>query len=523
MTRLRLINMKLLCDIKKIVEEKLSSAKSIRRRDWALAQSIIAILLIFFVFIYVNNADVTMVSLRILTAMGLIILVYSIVSLYIVNGTMFDYQIIFIILIYLFCNGQSFLLLFNVQDPNNSVFNVSNLQSIFVAQTYFTYCLIAYVAGSVFLISHFGKDKTSKITYLKKNYQEALTVISVAMIVFSVVPYIKDIVGALWISTTAGYENLYSLDVPSGYYPLINIISYLKTLFIPGCFLFMYSQLGKKVNIKIPALILASLILVNFMIGFRGNAIMIAVAGVMFFHLFIQNLTKKQLTRLIIVMLLFVLLIPTVDAFRLLPNKSFILFIDCFVGAASSNPIVSTIAELGYSMHSWILTYGIVPGKYSFGFGISYFSSFMMILPSFLYGGYSFANNAALDSWLQRVTGMEYGPGFNIFAETYYNFGWIGGIFCAFLLGLIFAKIFNFNFKDKLLDKLFRPFLLIFFYSIILLPRFPFILVVRNLVYLVVVPFALTLFISSSKFTKIREYLLRITHLNNKNKENNIC
>ncbi len=157
----------------------------------------------------------------------------------------------------------------------------------------------------------------------------------------------------------------------------------------------------------------------------------------------------------------------------------------------NNNPIIETISELGGSMNAWCLTYKVVPQMQDFKHGESYLASIMMILPDVIYGENSFTEKASLDTWLQNILNMSYGPGFNIFAETYYNFGWYGGVAFSIILGLFFGKIFNLQNKDIQKNELLKLLSLIFLFNSLEIARYPFHSTIRNIVYIYIFPYIL--------------------------------
>ena len=170
------------------------------------------------------------------------------------------------------------------------------------------------------------------------------------------------------------------------------------------------------------------------------------------------------------------------------------------------NPIIQTINELGGTMNAWCLTDKAIPSLQNYGYGSSYISSVGMLIPSFMLGGLSFANYAALDIWLQNIWNMSYGPGFNIFAETYYNFGWYIGILFSFILGYVFGKIFNIKSKNKEKNGLLSILSVIFLYNVLLIPRLPFHNTLRNFIYMYVLIFIVINFIyQKEKVNNIEE------------------
>ncbi|HHY99522.1 MAG TPA: O-antigen polysaccharide polymerase Wzy, partial [Tissierellia bacterium] len=164
-----------------------------------------------------------------------------------------------------------------------------------------------------------------------------------------------------------------------------------------------------------------------------------------------------------------------------------------------NNLVISSLLELGGTVYAFILTRRAVPSMEGFHYGLSYLASILMVIPSQLMGGFSFAKYAALDIWLQNIHHMGYGPGFSLTAETYYNFGWVGGILFSFVIGYFFTKMFNLRSKNKNKNEVLRLLSLIFLYNSIIVARFPFHNTVRNILYIYLIPYFLIMLLYNRK------------------------
>jgi oligosaccharide repeat unit polymerase len=238
--------------------------------------------------------------------------------------------------------------------------------------------------------------------------------------------------------------------------------------------------------------VLFLIVVANLIIGSRGEAISLFVIITIFYNDYKKRFEGVKVLRLVGLGLVVMILIPTIATFRSEENKTVGKFFSTMienVSVGENNFIVKTISELGCTMYAFVLTEEVVPSVVQYKNGESYLASLLMIIPSQLMGGYSFAPKAALDIWLQDVHQLPYGPGFSLLAETYYNFGYIGGVLFAAMLGYIFSKILSFSSTKKNTNELFRLLSLIFLYNSMLAARFPFHSTPRNLVYMYIIPY----------------------------------
>ena len=448
------------------------------------------------------------VAIRLFAATSTITLVYAGYRLYRIRRNILDYSIIFLILIFLFGNGQAFLYMLGVDTSFLNIFHVSSMKSVLSAEIFFSYSLVLYSLGSIIGAKKCDPDQPAQ--KVGQKYNRALLIVSAIILSVSVIPYFQNLFNLLYISINFGYEEIYNGALASAG-PFHNIVSFLIKFFIPGLIIFMYAKRDNKKILYSGLALLCLLAIANMIIGVRGDALMIVIAIVFFYHNFVKRFTKKDYVKALLLTAFIVILVPTVYAFRTTSEKNIGGFLSSFQSAViSKNPIVSTISELGYSMHSFILTSEAVPDKQPFGLGISYLSSIMMVIPSFMLGGFSFSVFAALDTWLQNLYGMPYGPGFSIFAEAYYNFGWLFGCLFIFALGMIFARVFSMVARDRQQNEVVKLFVFIFFYSNMLLARMPMHSTVRNALYLCVIPYIAVVFIAKDGPVKLKNKILSL-------------
>lgn len=416
--------------------------------------------------------------------------IWCVYSIYRIKKNIFDFSIVFLTFLFLFCNGQLFLYSLGVETDKMSVFILSSRESIYNAGIYFCYSLLFFQLGTLLSIGN-AKESDSTDTKMSEIFLRATKTIAIVLTVFTSIFFFINIIPKLLSSIKYGYEFLYeSSKVQDG------IIIYFSKMFVPSLLLLLYSFKDKKIARKCIMLFLGLIVIMHLIIGSRGSALSIVVILIVFCHTFIKEIKGIRFVGFVILISLIMIIIPTIYEFRSQDNKNIFSFIDTIhevTEDSESNVMTKTISELGYTMHSFILTYNVVPSRQNYKLGESYISSILMLIPSKLLGGYSFAEKAALDSWLQETYRMSYGPGFSIVAETYYNFGWYFGILFSFLLGILYTKMFNFGSNNSDKNNLLKILSLIFLYNSLLSARYPFHSTTRNIVYMYILVYALIL------------------------------
>lgn len=438
-------------------------------------------------FNYFNDINHKLIMISCITNICFIWCVYSI---YKIKKNIFDFNIIFLTFLFLFCNGQLFLYSLGVRPDKMSVFILSSRESIYNAGIYFCYSLLFFQLGTLLSIKKINNNNLSEAK-TSEQFLQATRIVALLLTIFTSIFFFINIVPKLSSSIKYGYEFLYeSSQVQDG------ILIYFSKMFVPSLLLLLYSFKDKNIARKLIMFFLALIVIMHLIIGSRGSAISIVVVLIVFYHTFIKKIKGIRFVGFTILLLLIMITIPTIYEFRSQENKNILSFIDTIhevTEDSESNVMTKTISELGYTMHSFILTYNVVPSRQNYKFGESYISSILMLIPSKLLGGYSFAEKAALDNWLQDIYRMSYGPGFSIVAETYYNFGWYFGILFSFILGILYTKMFNFRNSNNDKNNLLKMLSLIFLYNSLLSARYPFHSTTRNIVYMYFLIYALIL------------------------------
>ena len=392
-----------------------------------------------------------------------------------IKGSWLNTNNIFMTFVFLFCYGQIFLFSIGI-DMTKSLIFVSNTETeIIRVTTYFLFSFIFFGMGFNLISSNY--DYSYKIS---KNYNETIKKVAFFIFITSGILFLYFNIPKIILASAKGYNTLYdehSIGTP-------NLLGYYSNFFIPSLLLLIYTYKENRLMRNVYMLIAIFAAFLLLIIGSRGISISIFVMLIFFYGKYIKEYTKKDIIKLLGLFLIVSIIIPFVANFRSNRDNE---IKDTLSNVLDNNPVIQTISELGATMNAWCLTDKVVPSVQNYSYGSSYLASVGMLIPSFALGGTSFANYAALDTWLQDICEMSYGPGFNIFAETYYNFGWHFGIVFAFFLGYFFGKIFNIKSKNKDKNALLSVLSIIFLYNELLIARYPFHNTLRNFIYMYVI------------------------------------
>lgn len=421
---------------------------------------IYTIIMIFILIFLPSVEKINLMSIAWIANISYIILFLCIFKL---TKNILDPSIVFMTFIFLFCNGEVFLHSLGIDMSRYIVFWGNSTEEIIRVTYYFALSFL--IMGEGILLT--AREENQEKVEISKELNNSIRIIGYLIAIVSIVPYFWDLIPRIIISKTSGYGAIYeNAQKTSG-------LSYITRFFVPSLLIILYSYRNQKTKRNILFCVLLIVMILNLATGGRGEGISICVILLLFYNQYIKRFKGKRIIELAIIVLSIMMLISIIAKTRSGNTE-----------VEELNPITDTIAELGATMNAWCLTDKIVPAIQDFKYGESYLASFLMVIPSVFLGGQSFAPKAALDIWLQNILNLSYGPGFNIFAETYYNFGWYGGIAFSLILGMFFGKMFRLKNKDKQKNEVFKILSLIFLYNSLIIARFPFHNIIRNIVYM---------------------------------------
>lgn len=443
------------------------------------------------IFIILSLTEETTKNLKFIAWIANITYIVLIICIFSLKKDILEPSLVFMTFIFLFCNGEVFLYSLGINMDSYIVFWNNTADEIIRATIYFVLSFLIMGEGIILTLKEKNEDKVE----ISKEFNSTIRLIGYLLAIISIVPYFYKLIPAIMTALTSGYGAIYSTtqQTTSG-------LSYITEFFIPSLLLILYSYRNEKVKRNILFVIMLFVAGLNLLTGGRGEGLSIIVILLIFYNQYIKKFKGKNLIKLVVIVILIVLLISIIYNTRT-GNEGVKESVTAII-SGENNPIVQTIAELGSTMNAWCLTDKAVPDRVDFKYGESYLASFMMIIPSTFLGGYSFAPKAALDIWLQDIWNLSYGPGFNIFAETYYNFGWYGGIAFALILGIFFGKMFNLKNKDKQKNELFRLLSLIFLFNSLIIARFPFHSTIRNIFYMYILIYIMIILVYNYKMKR---------------------
>lgn len=247
---------------------------------------------------------------------------------------------------------------------------------------------------------------------------------------------------------TDGYASLYQeaalSSIPSG----IKILSY---FFLPGCFYIFYSSKNKSVHEYISLILIGLHCFIEILIGYRSMAITPIL-------LVVYGLTvksggqmkkgnKKKIILLCAVMLFLIIIIfPLMRATRNSGGISELSFDEIF--SAENNELFATVSDMGKSLQTVIYTQKYVPSQYPYRYGYTYLMNLTEAIPNFFWSRHPAEVYGSLGKWITKIVDYDFykfggSIGYSCVAEAYINFGNIGIVVFAFVLGAVLQSVEN--------------------------------------------------------------------------------
>jgi hypothetical protein len=420
-------------------------------------------------------------QLRVISITGTIAFALSIYFYYRETKTLFSPYIIFYTVFFLFHFGQCLMYGLFIQ-YKYYVFDRFSSDIVINGALYSVFCIIVFHLGNLVVLKSKKSINSSFLTRI--NNEQAIRAMGYLLFFLSIFPAFYNSIYEMIVSIKYGYAGTYKYAKEPFF-----LFTFLQNLFIPSCILLIVTFKQRDVKALIIKLIVCVYAGILLIVGGRTEGIAIFLTLLFLNNVLSKKISRKALVNIGLVLCLIIILIPTLHNFRIAEQKSVGLFFEEAKKSVISNPVVETVGEMGYSISPLFMTMGVIPEKVDYQYGKSYLASITSIIPAHLNPIHSlqkFSQSAALDDWLMKQYKMDFGPGYSLIAESYYNFGFFG-ISMMFIWGIILGWLLNhFNLDQLRSNRLSLYFNMVCFYALLTLPRRPSFYFVDQIIYLVV-------------------------------------
>lgn len=424
----------------------------------------------------VSNIDFEI--LRVMGLLGAIQLFYSVWSWKSIGREIINPYVFFLLALYLFSFGQSFLYIFNIVSEKRDLlgFQGITIDEIFNAQKMTLFMLSFFHIGAICFVRN--KKKMLNTSYNNINYIYRIRKLGWFLFVVSIIPYYWDLIETLLISMASGYGAIYERNAAIG---ISQIDKYIADYFIPSliCLFVGYSN-DKRVKSLVIGICTVNIVAI-LLTGGRTPAVILVALLILLYHYCVKRISFKGILALSIFSFLFLSLLSVVSYLRSQEERSIEAYLRYDV--SGNNAAVDALAEMGGTMFCLIKTKDIVPLYENYRYGRSYLYSFTTFIPNIGFWEIHPAKREAnLGEWLTNALKLSYGTGYSMCAEAYINFGgccWI----IMFFLGGLFGNLLGIENKRLKEDLALLIFSLIIFWFCLKITRNSFIGFVRIFFY----------------------------------------
>lgn len=424
----------------------------------------------------VSNIDFEI--LRVMGLLGAIQLFYSVWSWKSIGREIINPYVFFLLALYLFSFGQSFLYIFNIVSEKRDLlgFQGITIDEIFNAQKMTLFMLSFFHIGAICFVRN--KKELLNTSYNNINYIYRIRKLGWFLFVVSIIPYYWDLIETLLISMASGYGAIYERNAAIG---ISQIDKYIADYFIPSliCLFVGYSN-DKRVKSLVIGICTVNIVAI-LLTGGRTPAVILVALLILLYHYCVKKISFKGILVLSIFSFLFLSLLSVVSYLRSQEERSIEAYLRYDV--SGNNAAVDALAEMGGTMFCLIKTKDIVPLYENYRYGRSYLYSFTTFIPNIGFWEIHPAKREAnLGEWLTNALRLSYGTGYSMCAEAYINFGgccWI----IMFFLGGLFGNLLGIENKRLKEDLALLIFSLIIFWFCLKITRNSFVGFVRIFFY----------------------------------------
>ena len=460
-----------------------------------------SLIIVVFTLLLYNSLTFSDYGMNVLGVVGIVQLVYSVYSWKRVTGSAINPYVVFLCSAYVFTFGQSILNVFGKVTEGRALTEEFSAFYIMPAQYLTLIFLNFFHIGALLSCKKLKPQKgsDSQITMddelNRRNQVTGIRRVGKLFTLISIVPYLVERVTIFYIVLVSGYGGIYEQQAKVG---IFNIVSILSQYFIPGilCLLLVETSRSKKWLYLIILIFEAGFWLYT---GGRSNGVIIASIILLYYHICVKPIRLKQAIIIAVAGFFFVSLLGVISETRSASKNDVSSIVNQKLG--TSNAFYEALSEMGGSMFPMITTMNLVPDRYDYKYGSSYFYSLTSVIPNLgfwdLHPAMKYGN---MNDWLQDALDLNYGPGFSIVAEAYINFGHFGFLMML-ILGYCFGLIFNINVRDK-----YNPLLLVlsfvFCFLIIKTVRNSFLATVRSIFYYILPIYLIVVYMYKGRINK---------------------
>lgn len=445
-------------------------------------------------------------NLRFMSFIGVLIIIYIIISWKKVYYRFLSPYIVFVFLLYMCLCGQTPFWMLNIKAGFRDLTTWMNLfTNVDLCKgLLFSYLCISFL-HMVVLISIDPRTKKTRLKKLRKKeyyniiesqeaYKKIMLFGLICCFIF-IIPYLLTFVNLRNIIKTVGYDMQYDTLVTGTASLFAKIADFYPLGIITLVFVWGKKNEFNEKNyfIKITLLSLLSVLYIvcELSLGQR-TGIILFIFALLFVIYRNKNIPLKNMVILGVCGIILMAGMRFVGIAR--SNNSSIY-------DKNSNPVIDFISDTGWNLMSLVEFQKILPQVHNYGYGVSYLISLTEIVPNInlwpVHPAYTYGN---ISQYLREYLGYSFGLGCTPVAEAYYNFSYFGFL-VFYIWGFILISL-NRKFEDK--KDLISNYMVVLFIGILLKScvRSSFYAVFRPYLLFVLLPVIILKLMSNKKLVK---------------------
>lgn len=417
---------------------------------------------------------------------------WALLSAFLAARTLWDPRVLLTLSLVLFNAGQ---LIYHLLLPEEELFfGWFSEAQIIPAAYYVAVCIATWSLGMLMLAGR--NDRAASPVAV--GTVRGLFRIGFLFFLVALLPVVWQIRETLQVVASGGYLALYQQDVVVGFAAWQDVLG---RFFVPGALIVVAAgrDHARLRRVATGALLLYAA--AQFAAGHRSAALLPLLA---FF--FVWHHSVRRISRAVTVSVLALLagvVIPSIAILR--TTNTMADFSPAAIAEALSsteNPFFATIHEFGGSMSTVVHSLQLVPAQRPHDNGMGYVRSLYTIVPSLSGERNAGVAEGTYSGWLiwtvdPATAAAGGGLGFSAIAESYVNFGWVGGPLMFLVLSLLgHALLARFGDYRHALHVVVSG---VFLNAMLFWPRAETVAVVRPIVWFALVPAALLWFLRQAR------------------------
>lgn len=381
-----------------------------------------------------------------------IVFILTTYLVYILDGKKLGLSNIVLLFGFLFNFGQMFLWSIGIHSDNElgAVRLFSNFSAPTNEEIYSTifYSIICYasIALGIILGNIFHNDKSTNSS--DQSIRQYIYKVSTVLGLFVIPLTFVKVLLTLKYSSVYGYANIYYSD-----FKIPTILDFAERLFFPILVGVLFG--GKYKNIKSVYVIFGIFTILYTLAGERGNWIYDLVILVWMHYRYYSKITLKKTIKYIGIGFVALCFLSVIVDFRAVGLSN--ITISDFMGELqfTNNPVIRFIFEMGNSLGVTLIVRSL--GKDSFPFENTFLSSLLGSASSKIADIFNLKYQYLGNYLSQELLHINYGTGFNFFAESYIN----GSVIYLILFGVLIALFLKDSNSDIDNNYPFRTFIML--------------------------------------------------------------